>query len=636
MSNIMLDQALALIANARVFHEQARTKDALKALADAAQLYDELLRLNSGQNGPPLAPAIIEGLKIVGVDFSVAETDLREWLVNPQFTPYPAISQALLFMRRQLKDPVFLDVIVWNYEHAPGVTSPRIAADVKSDVLHRAIIEGSNTRYGTNVRDFEPLLEPAFVNGSCGTPTGSMSDIQIQTFGSPGGRWSRGMLTFSINSAGANLPSAIVNNIIAGAFAQWQDVSPFFNFTQIGTNGDIRVSFSGAELDSRFGTPGGVVGVGQYPEKGSITFDRSEAWSASGLLSVALHEIGHALGLAHSNDRASLMYPVDMGASTIDPETQDAIRNLYGWRPQIQLGDRATSDRPALAYTSDVTFTSSTFVLHMVWKGSRDDQSIYEADLVNNIWTPQRRISGFSSLYSPVLSTIPLGNGTPSTKLFMAWRGVEGDQGIYYATKDIGGWTPQQKVQGVGSSHRPALANFNGVRMAWKGVEDDHGIYWSTLTPGGWTPQQKIRGIGTSNSPTLVKFNNRLYMFWRGIEDRNVYYSWLDDGPGAIWQPQRVVAYADLQAQGGIWLNIGSTHGPSATVRGNRIMLAWKGGEGDRGIYFSLFDGNEFTGQIRISETGTTQGPSVCTVGAFTHMAWKGVEGDNTIYWSTL
>jgi hypothetical protein len=92
------------------------------------------------------------------VDFSVPENDLREFLSNPLFTPYPAISQSLLLLRRKLKMPVFLDVIVFNYEDR--VASPRRASDVRPNVLRAAILEGWNVRYGMRVRDFEEILVP--------------------------------------------------------------------------------------------------------------------------------------------------------------------------------------------------------------------------------------------------------------------------------------------------------------------------------------------------------------------------------------------------------------------------------------------------------------------------------------------
>jgi hypothetical protein len=58
----------------------------------------------------------------VGIDFSVLETDLRQWLGN-NFTPYPALAEALLHLLEgtRLRKPVYLDVIVWNYEHSKSV-----------------------------------------------------------------------------------------------------------------------------------------------------------------------------------------------------------------------------------------------------------------------------------------------------------------------------------------------------------------------------------------------------------------------------------------------------------------------------------------------------------------------------------
>ncbi|GIG88017.1 hypothetical protein [Plantactinospora endophytica] len=155
-----IERGLALFALAERFEQDAKRREGQAALTDATRLYDELLRLNPGQNGPSLAPAVIRALGWCGVDFSVRETELRDWLTNPQYTPYPAISQALLLSGWRLRAPVFLDVIVWNYERTRRVTSPRTVAEVRTDVLRAAILEGSNSRYGTRVTNFEQLLRP--------------------------------------------------------------------------------------------------------------------------------------------------------------------------------------------------------------------------------------------------------------------------------------------------------------------------------------------------------------------------------------------------------------------------------------------------------------------------------------------
>jgi DNA-binding SARP family transcriptional activator len=155
-----IERVQALFATAQKLDQEGRTKDARETTVDAVQLYGDLIKLNPDRNAPPLAPALIQALDRAGVIFSVAETALRSWLADPVLTPYPAISQALLLQGWRFKAPVNLDVIVWNYEHAPGVTSPRDVIDVSPDVLKAAILEGSNSHNGTQETDFKQLLKP--------------------------------------------------------------------------------------------------------------------------------------------------------------------------------------------------------------------------------------------------------------------------------------------------------------------------------------------------------------------------------------------------------------------------------------------------------------------------------------------
>lgn len=155
-----IGHAQTLFATARKFHQEGRVKDAQATTVDAVHLYGELLEANPDQNAQPLARDIIQALRRAGVDFSVPESQLRDWLANPDFTPYPAISQMVLLRGRRLTAPVYLDVIVWNYEHTAGVPSPRDLTDVRPEVLETAVLAASNERHGTRVTDFEQLLEP--------------------------------------------------------------------------------------------------------------------------------------------------------------------------------------------------------------------------------------------------------------------------------------------------------------------------------------------------------------------------------------------------------------------------------------------------------------------------------------------
>ncbi|MBB4200072.1 hypothetical protein CCR94_04535 [Rhodoblastus sphagnicola] len=104
---------------------------------------------------------VISKLVAAGIDFSVEEADIREWLSDSESTPYPAISAALLALLggKRLRRPVYLDGITWKYEHAPGASSPRRVADVDGGRLETAVIASYNERYGDSVESFQALVQ---------------------------------------------------------------------------------------------------------------------------------------------------------------------------------------------------------------------------------------------------------------------------------------------------------------------------------------------------------------------------------------------------------------------------------------------------------------------------------------------
>jgi hypothetical protein len=122
-------------------------------LEDAAYLYDEILRAHIDSHGPQLISGVIKGLALIGVGFSVPEREIRDWLANPLFTPYPALAQALLLSRRRLNKPIFIDVISAKYESQPGATPIDSFADVQIDTLEAALVAAWNENFGDQVAD---------------------------------------------------------------------------------------------------------------------------------------------------------------------------------------------------------------------------------------------------------------------------------------------------------------------------------------------------------------------------------------------------------------------------------------------------------------------------------------------------
>ncbi len=157
-----IERTLALFAIAPALDAQGRPLERAAALVEAAPLYDAMLRLNTDVHGPMLAPGVTQGLAAMGVDVTLSEAEapeLLEWLSNPDFTPYPALAQALLGLGRKLAAPVSIDVIAFNYE-ASGLPSPRRREEVQTPALQAAILAGFNERHGGGHSSFEAILAP--------------------------------------------------------------------------------------------------------------------------------------------------------------------------------------------------------------------------------------------------------------------------------------------------------------------------------------------------------------------------------------------------------------------------------------------------------------------------------------------
>ncbi|KAM4700400.1 matrix metalloproteinase-18-like isoform 1-T1 [Discoglossus pictus] len=155
--------------------------------------------------------------------------------------------------------------------------------------------------------------------------------------------WQHKNLTYRILNFTPDLPQAVVENSIQRAFKVWSDVTPL-TFTRLYNEiSDIEISFvAGDHKDnSPFDGPDGYLAHAFQPGKGiggDAHFDEDETWRndnrAYNLFLVAAHELGHSLGLSHSEDPGALMYPT---YSNTDPNTfqlpQDdinAIQYLYG------------------------------------------------------------------------------------------------------------------------------------------------------------------------------------------------------------------------------------------------------------------------------------------------------------------
>jgi hypothetical protein len=195
----------------------------------------------------------------------------------------------------------------------------------------------------------------------CGLPDNETDNVK--RFMTPGYKWPKKSLTYRFRNflSSSVMDQQTQRQALERALKTWSDVSKL-TFREVTEGADINFSFDAAEHSdgpqNAFDGPGGVLAHAFYPESGETHFDLQEDWRNSetdgvDLMTVAAHELGHALGLGHSTVPGALMAPYYQGydPSFILPEDDKrAIQSLY----------EAKGPQPAEPSTTRTTTTTTT------------------------------------------------------------------------------------------------------------------------------------------------------------------------------------------------------------------------------------------------------------------------------------
>ena len=159
-------------------------------------------------------------------------------------------------------------------------------------------------------------------------------------------KWGREHLRYYIAGRDTyDMHAEIWDNEFSLAFDTWANVTPL-TFEQVGKEDEFDIIISvGSRRKEGFGKQGGVLAWAQLPSSKDFDcillskFDLAENWitpvesiteHGTILRTVAAHEIGHLLGLHHSDNRDALMYPYVNGALAPRQDDINKIQRLYG------------------------------------------------------------------------------------------------------------------------------------------------------------------------------------------------------------------------------------------------------------------------------------------------------------------
>jgi acylphosphatase len=354
----------------------------------------------------------------------------------------------------------------------------------------------------------------------CGFPDVVTSD-GLAEFVAQGNRWPGPTVTYQHVNFSPDLTAGEVRQAIRGALDRWSAQIPL-NFNE-SASADMQIGFFAADHGdgSPFDGPSGVLAHCFYPPPnggaiaGDCHFDEAETWSVNtppsgiDLPTVALHELGHGLGLAHSAESSAVMYAFYGGPrrELTDDDIQ-GIRSIYGARFRWDsLGGQISM--PTVGRNADgrleVFVQGTDGALWHIWQTAP-----------NNGW------SGWESLGGWITTPVVAQNADGRLEVFV--RGSDGALWHIWQTAPNNGWSGWESLGGVISMPTVGKNADGRLEVFVQGTDGALWHIWQTAPNNGWSGWESLGGWITT--PVVAQnADGRLEVFVQG-SDHALWHIW--------------------------------------------------------------------------------------------------------------
>nr|XP_022906005.1 matrilysin-like [Onthophagus taurus] len=172
-------------------------------------------------------------------------------------------------------------------------------------------------------------------------PRCGSNNSRLKRYALEGSMWNKTDLTYRISKYSSKLSINDVEYELDRAFAVWSEYTDLtFKQIRIGpVNIEIRFEEGDHGDGAPFDGPGATLAHSYFPKfGGGIHFDDSESWTVNtysgyNFFQVAVHQIGHNLGLIHSDVKEAVMYPFYQAYQPyfkLHSDDINGIQRLYG------------------------------------------------------------------------------------------------------------------------------------------------------------------------------------------------------------------------------------------------------------------------------------------------------------------